>query len=101
MVPNEPLMFAGETTNRTEDAIIAYSWDKYLRTGDARWPAQLPMTKAAVRAMDTVTAFCGSAQGGGVNVAVFRGRGRLEAGLDDLDDGGGGPAGDSDHADGD
>ena len=71
MVPNEPLMFAGETTNRTEDAIIAYSWDKYLRTGDTRWPAQLPMTKAAVRAMDTVTAFCSSAQGGGVNIQSF------------------------------
>ena len=71
MVPNEPLVFAGETINRSEDGIIAYSWDKYLRTGDARWPAQLPMTKAAVRAMDTVTAFCGSAQGGGVNVSSF------------------------------
>jgi PhoPQ-activated pathogenicity-related protein len=71
MVPNEPLMFAGETTNRTEDEIIAYTWDKYLRTGDARWPARLPMTKAAVRAMDTVTAFCGSAQGGGVSVRSF------------------------------
>ena len=71
MVPNEPLMFAGETTNRTEDEIIAYTWDKYLRTGDARWPARLPMTKAAVRAMDTVTAFCGSAQGGGVKVGSF------------------------------
>jgi PhoPQ-activated pathogenicity-related protein len=71
MVPNQPLIFAGETTNRTEDEIIAYTWDKYLRTGDARWPARLPMTKAAVRAMDTVTAFCGSAQGGGVNVQSF------------------------------
>ena len=71
MVPNEPLVFAGETINRSEDAIIAYSWDKYLRTGDARWPAQLPMTKAAVRAMDTVTAFCGSAQGGRVKVGSF------------------------------
>jgi PhoPQ-activated pathogenicity-related protein len=71
IVPNEPLTFAGETTNRTEDAIIAYTWNKYLRTGDARWPARLPMTKAAVRAMDAVTAFCGSAQGGGVKVGSF------------------------------
>ena len=72
MVPNEPLMFAGETTNRTEDEIIAYTWDKYLHnTNDTRWPARLPMTKAAVRATDTVTAFCGSAQGGGVNVQSF------------------------------
>jgi PhoPQ-activated pathogenicity-related protein len=64
-------MFAGETTNRTEDEIIAYTWDKYLRTGDARWPARLPMTKAAVRAMDTVTAFCGSTQGGAAKVNSF------------------------------
>jgi PhoPQ-activated pathogenicity-related protein len=56
-VPNEPLKFAGETQSRTEDAIIAYTWDRYLRTGDERWPARLPMTKAAVRAMDAVTAF--------------------------------------------
>jgi PhoPQ-activated pathogenicity-related protein len=58
-VPNEPLRFAGETQSRTEDAIIAYTWDKYLRTGDERWPARLPMTKAAVRAMDAVTNFLG------------------------------------------
>jgi PhoPQ-activated pathogenicity-related protein/PKD repeat protein len=71
MVPNQPLTFAGETSGRREDAIIAYSWDKYLRTGDARRPARLPMTKAAVRAMDTVTEFCGSAPGGGVKVSSF------------------------------
>ena len=58
------------------------------------------MTKAAVRAMDTVTAFCGSAQGGGVKCRVFRGYGRLEAGLDDLDDGGGGPTSVGHHPDG-
>ena len=39
-VPNEPLTFAGESQSRTEDAIIAYTWDKYLRTGDERWPAE-------------------------------------------------------------
>lgn len=33
MVPNQPLTFAGETDQRAEDGIIAYSWDKYLRTG--------------------------------------------------------------------
>jgi PhoPQ-activated pathogenicity-related protein len=58
MVPNEPLVFAGETEGRTEDSLIAYSWDKFLRTGDVKWPARLPMTKSAVRAMDTVTTFC-------------------------------------------
>lgn len=71
MVPNEPLTFAGETRRRSEDAITAYSWDRYLRTGDETWPLQLPMTKSVVRAMDTVTAFCRSAQGGGVAVDRF------------------------------
>jgi PhoPQ-activated pathogenicity-related protein len=70
-VPNEPLTFAGETQSRTEDAIIAYSWDRYLRTGDERWPARLPMTKAAVRAMDAVTDFLAKLPGGGVAVKNF------------------------------
>ena len=70
-VPNEPLTFAGETKGRTEDALIAYTWDKFLRTGDERWPARLPMTKAAVRAMDTVTAFCASEAGRKVKVDKF------------------------------
>ena len=38
MVPNQPLTFAGEAQPRAEDAIIAYSWDKYLRAGDEFWP---------------------------------------------------------------
>jgi PhoPQ-activated pathogenicity-related protein len=71
MVPNQPLVFAGETKGRTEDALIAYTWDKYLRTGDERWPARLPMTKSAVRALDTVTAFCGSEEGGKLKVDKF------------------------------
>ena len=55
MVPNQPLVFTDDGRDRTEDAIIAYTWDKHLRTGDDKWPLRLPMTKAAVRAMDTVT----------------------------------------------
>jgi len=71
MVPNQPLVFAGETEERKEDSLIAYTWDKFLRTGDPKWPARLPMTKAAVRAMDTVTAFCDSPAGGNVKVDGF------------------------------
>jgi PhoPQ-activated pathogenicity-related protein len=71
MVPNQPLVFAGETEGRKEDSLITYTWDKFLRTGDPKWPARLPMTKAAVRAMDTVTAFCGSPDGGNVKVDGF------------------------------
>ena len=56
MVPNQPLVFVDDPENqRTEDAIISYTWDKYFTSGDDKWPLRLPMTKAAVRAMDTIT----------------------------------------------
>jgi uncharacterized protein (TIGR03437 family) len=56
-IPNQPLQFTDETAPRSEDAIIAYTWDKFLRTGEEDWPAQMPITKAAVRAMDAVQQF--------------------------------------------
>jgi PhoPQ-activated pathogenicity-related protein len=72
MVPNQPLVFADAMGwSRTEDGMIAYTWDKYFRTGDEEWPARLPMTKAAVRAMDTIQTFCASAEGGGNKVKDF------------------------------
>lgn len=64
MVPYEPLTFKDETKSRTEDGIIAYTWEKFMRTGDENWPLRLPMTKAAVRALDTVTAVSASTEGG-------------------------------------
>jgi PhoPQ-activated pathogenicity-related protein len=58
MVPNQPLTFPdGIKPGMVEDEFIAYTWDKFLRTGNEIWPARLPMTKSAVRAMDAVTAF--------------------------------------------
>ena len=71
MVPNQPLRFTGEDRDRYEDAFIAYTWDKYLRTGDERWPARLPMTKAGVRAMDTITDFLAKPESGSVTVDKF------------------------------
>jgi PhoPQ-activated pathogenicity-related protein len=70
-IPNEPLVFSDDKKVRTEDQIIAYSWVKYLKTGDETWPLRMPMTKAAVRAMDAVTEFCATAAGGNVKVAKF------------------------------
>ena len=73
MVPNQPLTLLGdpERAPRYEDDLIAYTWDKYLRTGDEHWPLRLPMTKAAVRGMDTVTAWTSSPEGGGTPVRRF------------------------------
>lgn len=71
MVPNQTIVFGGDGKERKEDDLIAYSWDKYLRTGDERWPARLPMTKAAVRAMDATTAFLTSGEGGNAKVDTF------------------------------
>ena len=48
MIPNQPLVFPDDGQELYEDAMIAYTWDKYLKTGDEKWPARLPMTKAAV-----------------------------------------------------
>lgn len=71
MVPNQPLTFHGDGQPRVEDDLIAYGWDQFLRTGDERWPTRLPMTKAAVRAMDATTAFLASAEGGAAKVDTF------------------------------
>ncbi len=70
-VPNQPLVFNNDGHPRSEDDLVAYTWDKFLRTGDERWPARLPMTKSAVRAMDTVTSFCATPEGGSVKVDHF------------------------------
>lgn len=70
-VPNQPLVFVGDGQKRVEDELIAFAWDKYLRNGDDRWLPRLPMTKSAVRAMDTITAFCASPAGGGRKVDRF------------------------------
>lgn len=42
-----------------------------MKTGDETWPLRLPMTKASVRAMDTITAFCASAERSKILVNKF------------------------------
>jgi PhoPQ-activated pathogenicity-related protein len=71
MVPNQPLVFAGDGRSRTEDEVIAYTFDRFLATGDGTWPAFLPMVKSAVRAMDAIAAYVPEATGGSVAVEKF------------------------------
>lgn len=67
-IPNQPL-FGG----LSEDDLIAHTFVKCMETGDATWPALLPMTKAAVKAMDVVREFSKSIPGGEITGFVVSG----------------------------
>jgi len=76
MIPNQRIAFADEpdpnySGGRTEDELIAYAWDKYLRTADALWLPRLPMTNAAVLAMNAAQAFISGVTGGTVTIDDF------------------------------
>jgi PhoPQ-activated pathogenicity-related protein len=64
MVPNQPLIFHEDGVNRTEDDLIGYTWDQFLKTGETRWLARNAMIKSAVRAMDTLTAVTSTVRDG-------------------------------------
>lgn len=51
-VPQQPI-FDG----KTEDAIISYTFEEYMKSKDGEWPLLLPMVKSAVRGMDAVQDF--------------------------------------------
>jgi PhoPQ-activated pathogenicity-related protein len=71
-VPNQPLVFSDDPgKQKSEDEIIAYTFDKFVRTGDGSWPLLLPMVKSAVRAMDTVQDFLPKATDGKLKINQF------------------------------
>lgn len=71
MIPNQPMVFNADGQPRSEDDLIAYTWDKVITTGDPTWCARLPMVKAAVRAMDTTQALLASEAGGELAINKF------------------------------
>ncbi|XP_059147478.1 autocrine proliferation repressor protein A-like [Physella acuta] len=59
-IPNQPTVFWADPTlmNRTEDAVIAWTWREFLSNGsNPEILLRLPMTKAVVRGFDTVSAY--------------------------------------------
>ncbi len=51
-IPNQPLY-----DGKTEDALVAYTWEKFMETGDESWPLHFPMAKAVLKAMDAIQAY--------------------------------------------
>lgn len=72
-VPNQPLIFLADEDlrSRTEDDILAFGWARFLETDDPEWLVNLPMTKSAVRAMDTITEFCMKLEDRNIEVNKF------------------------------
>eukprot|EP00616_Rhizochromulina_sp_CCMP1243_P000825 CAMPEP_0118974190 /NCGR_PEP_ID=MMETSP1173-20130426/11118_1 /TAXON_ID=1034831 /ORGANISM="Rhizochromulina marina cf, Strain CCMP1243" /LENGTH=520 /DNA_ID=CAMNT_0006923899 /DNA_START=41 /DNA_END=1603 /DNA_ORIENTATION=+ len=61
-VPNEPIVFPSDplAKSRSEDAIIAFTWDHFLNDmSDPTWVLQLPMVKAVMRAQDAIEEYLG------------------------------------------
>lgn len=54
-IPKQPL-YGG----KTEDALVVYTWQKFMETGDESWPLHFPMAKSVLKAMDAIQEFAKS-----------------------------------------
>src|SRR5687768_15502070 len=63
-VPFQPLF-----DNLSEDWLIAYTFEQYLKSGESDWPLLLPMVKSSVRAMDAVQGY--TKKKWGLNIETF------------------------------
>lgn len=60
-IPNEHMIFSADPLqkSRTEDAVIAFTWDHFLNNPtQPEWLVRFPMVKASLRAMDAMKEFC-------------------------------------------
>ena len=71
MIPNQPLTFKDDGRPRSEDDLVAYTWNKFMATGDPTWVARMPMVKGAVRAMDAIQEFLATEAGGSLKIEKF------------------------------
>jgi len=67
-IPNQPLY-----DGKTEDALVAYTWQKFMETGDESWPLHFPMAKAVLKAMDAIQAYTKEAGQPAINGFVIAG----------------------------
>ena len=59
-IPNEHIIFTADPLqkSRSEDAIIAFTWDHFLKDpSQPEWLVRFPMVKASIRAMDAMQEF--------------------------------------------
>lgn len=66
-VPNQPIF------GLREDALIAYTFERYLLEGGADWPLLFPMVQSVLSAMDAISALAQEFWGGNVQGFILAG----------------------------